>query len=114
MSTVRKPVPKKSKLAKAGKALEPRLSRTRRPPDLPTVDWQTALRRQFGREQSFGLKNLGSEPVFSDFAVGNSATRSSYRVAIRGNGLGQNFCTCPDFATNDLGTCKHIEFTLAK
>jgi hypothetical protein len=28
--------------------------------------------------------------------------------------MGQNFCICPDFATNDLGTCKHIEFTLAR
>jgi SNF2 family DNA or RNA helicase len=27
---------------------------------------------------------------------------------------GDNFCGCPDFATNHLGTCKHIEFTLAK
>jgi hypothetical protein len=37
-----------------------------------------------------------------------------YRVVIRGGGLGDNFCSCPDFATNTLGTCKHIEFTLAK
>jgi superfamily II DNA or RNA helicase len=111
MPTARKPATKKSKNTKAA---EPRLSRTRRPSDLPTADWQTALRRQFGREQSFDLKNLGSEPVFSDYAVRNPATRSTYRVAIRGAGLGQNFCTCPDFATNDLGTCKHIEFTLAK
>src|SRR5207237_1179377 len=27
--------------------------------------------------------------------------------------LGENYCSCPDFATNELGTCKHIEFTLA-
>lgn len=111
------PHAKRSRPAKNGKTAkptEPRLSRTRRPPNLPAADWQTALRRQFGREQQFGLKNLGSEPVFSDFAVSNPASRSHYRVAIRGAGLGQNFCTCPDFATNDLGTCKHIEFTLGK
>lgn len=111
MPTARKPAAKKSK---ASKTVEPRLSRLRRPPNLPAADWQTALRRQFGREQNFGLKNLGSEPVFSDFAVSNPASRSHYRVAIRGAGLGQNFCACPDFATNDLGTCKHIEFTLGK
>jgi hypothetical protein len=28
--------------------------------------------------------------------------------------LADNFCSCPDFASNTLGTCKHIEFTLAK
>jgi hypothetical protein len=35
-------------------------------------------------------------------------------VAIRGAGLDDNFCACPDFATNGLGTCKHIEFTLGR
>jgi len=102
------------KAAKPAKPAEVRLSRTRKPPELETADWQTALRRQFGREQTFGLKNLGTEPVFSEFAVSNPATRMHYRVAIRGQALGQNACNCPDFATNDLGTCKHIEFTLAK
>ena len=110
-STRRKPT---SKSGKTAKPPEPRLSRTRRPPELAVANWQAALRRQFGREQSFGLKNLGQEPVFSDFAVSNPSSGTSYRVAIRGSALGQNFCTCPDFATNDLGTCKHIEFTLAK
>ena len=104
--------------AKAGKlrtnpTAEPRLSRTRRPPAVEVADWQAALRRQFGREQHFGLENLGSEPVFSDFRVHNPASGGRYRVAIRGRALGQNLCSCPDFATNDLGTCKHIEFTLA-
>ncbi len=91
-----------------------RVSHTRCPPETSTADWQTALRRQFGREQSFGLENLGDHPVFSDFRVHNPASNSRYRVAIRGRELGQNFCSCPDFASNDLGTCKHIEFTLAK
>lgn len=103
----------KSKSTKAQPA-EPRLSRTRRPADLPVADWQAALRRQFGREQAFGLKNLGDEPVFSEFLVHNPASNGRYRVAIRGREPGMNFCSCPDFATNDLGTCKHIEFTLGK
>ncbi len=34
-------------------------------------------------------------------------------MAIRGKGPGGNFCSCPDYSTNELGTCKHIEFTLA-
>jgi superfamily II DNA or RNA helicase len=96
------------------KPAEPRLSRTRRPPELPVADWQAALRRQFGREQAFGLQNLGDEPVFSEFSVHNPASGSRYRVAIRGREPGLNYCSCPDFATNDLGTCKHIEFTLGK
>ena len=50
---------------------EPRLSRLRKPEDLPVDDWQRALRQQFGREQPFLFENLGDHPVFSDFAVFN-------------------------------------------
>jgi len=97
----------------AGKARkEPRFSRTNAPGDLSPKDWQRALRRQFGSEQSFGLENLGDEPFFSEFRVSNPVSKSAYRVAIRGLGPGGNFCSCPDYATNELGTCKHIEFAL--
>ncbi|MDB5970957.1 MAG: Non-specific serine/threonine protein kinase [Hydrocarboniphaga sp.] len=97
-----------------GKPAEPRLSRQRQPAELAVEDWQRALRRQFGREQSFGLKNIGSERVFSEYAVSNPGSGGSYRVAIRGTASGQNFCSCADFATNDLGSCKHVEFVLAR
>ena len=93
---------------------EPKLSRTYAPADLSPLDWQRGLRRQFGREQAFGLENLGSEPFFSEFRVSNPVSKSSYRVAIRGLGPGGNFCSCPDYATSELGTCKHLEFTLAR
>ncbi len=72
------------------------------------------MRRQFEREQSFRWENLGDEPIFSDYQVTNPASRSRYRVAIRGLGPDDNRCSCPDFATNELGTCKHIEFVLGK
>ena len=94
-------------------AKEPKLSRSHAPADLSPVDWQRTLRRQFGREQAFTLENVGADPFFSDFRIGNPQSKSRYRVAIRGLASGQNFCSCPDYATNDLGTCKHIEFTLA-
>lgn len=99
-------------VAKSNK--EPRFSRSHAPAGLSAVDWQRGLRRQFGREQAFGLENLGDEPFFSEFRVSNPASGSSYRVAIRGRGPGGNFCSCPDYATSELGTCKHIEFTLAR
>lgn len=78
------------------------------------AEWQTALRRQYGREQAFGIENLGSDRVFSDFRISNPASGGRWTVTIRGRAPGENLCTCPDFATNDLGTCKHIEFTLAR
>ena len=103
---------KKAKTAKPERELK--LSRTHAPPDLSPVEWQRALRRQFGRDQTFGLENIGTEPIFSEFRVANPESKSSYHVAIRGPRPGDNFCACPDFATNELGTCKHIEFTLAR
>lgn len=74
-------------------------------------DWQASLRRQFGREQPFVLERLGADP---EFLVRNPKSKGCYRVAMRGMEPGDNFCSCPDFATNDLGTCKHIEFALGK
>jgi len=91
-----------------------RYSHTRPAEDLETAEWQVELRRQYGPEQAFTLDNVGDDPVFSEFAVHNPDSGATYRVAIRGAGLGVNFCACPDFATNLLGTCKHIEFVLAR
>lgn len=87
-------------------------SRAHKPSDLSVEEWQVVLRRDFGKSQNFSLKNIGRHPVFSEFIVGNSGTGHSYRVAIRSEKLGDNFCSCPDFSINTLGTCKHIEWTL--
>ena len=97
------------------KTIKPaKLSRTKRPEGMSLEDWQIDLRRELGRTQTFDIKNLGDDPIFSEFQVRNSQSQSAYSVIIRGNRLGDNTCTCADFATNTLGTCKHIEFTLAQ
>lgn len=102
----------KTKTKPKAAAAAPLISRTRKPDALAAIEWQRTLRRQFGREQNFTFKNLGAEPVFSEFSVVNPAG-GKYRVAIRGGAPGDNFCGCADFATNRLGTCKHVEFMLA-
>ncbi len=91
-----------------------RIPRRRKPEGMSLETWQAALRKQYGREQDFKLKNIGSEPVFSEFHVTNPQTAKTYRVAIRSDLPGENYCSCPDFTVNTLGTCKHVEFTLAK
>ena len=103
---------RRRKAKKRGAPPPKKISRLRRPDDMTVESWQVALRQQFGRKQNFRLKNLGREPIFSEFEVTNPQTKRTYRVAIRGRNLGDNFCSCPDFAVNTLGTCKHIEFTL--
>jgi superfamily II DNA or RNA helicase len=99
---------------KRKKDKEPKVSRTQQPAGMTLEEWQTQLRRQFGREQKFTIKNVGPNLAYSDFLVTNPQTRRTYRVTIRGTAAGDNTCTCADFATNTLGTCKHIEFTLAR
>ncbi|PKO86991.1 MAG: helicase SNF2 [Betaproteobacteria bacterium HGW-Betaproteobacteria-10] len=104
----------KSAKTKSAKSIkEAKFSRLQPPVDISPLEWQRGLRRQFGREQAFGLENIGTERIFSEFRVTNAESKSAYRVAIRGKQAGDNFCACPDYATNELGTCKHIEFVLA-
>jgi len=73
---------------------------------------QIDLRRQRARAEAFQIENVGKKRVFSDFRVRNPKTRGQYTVTIRGFDVGENFCTCPDFKANTLGTCKHIEAVL--
>jgi superfamily II DNA or RNA helicase len=56
------------------------------------------------------LERPGREP-YGDYRV-KSASGKTYRVAMRGPGLFENYCSCPDFGVNTLGTCKHIEALL--
>lgn len=114
MSRQKKPATPRARQKPKRKKSEPKLSRQRRPDGMSVEDWQIQLRRQFGRQQSFAIENLGDEPIFSEFAVSNPDSGGRYRVAIRGTQTGENFCSCPDFATNDLGTCKHIEYVLGR
>src|SRR5437899_4105004 len=89
-----------------------KLSRLHRPEGMSLEAWQTTLRRQFGREQRFLLKNSGGHPIFSEFEVTNPESRNVYRVAILGSELGYNFCSCPDFATNTQWMRKQNELSL--
>ena len=77
-------------------------------------EWQTRLRRQFAAGQQFQLENVGEHPIFSEFTLSNTATDRTYRIAIRGNKPGDNFCSCPDYRINNLGTCKHLEYSIAQ
>jgi superfamily II DNA or RNA helicase len=92
----------------------------RKPENMSLDQWQVALRKQFAEQQVFNIENIGREAVFSDYHVYNPLTDNSYKVAIRSNpkeiaaGNNSNFCSCYDFKTSGLGTCKHIEAVLLK
>ena len=86
-----------------------KFSIAKKPEDISFEDWQIGLRKQFSEKQKFLVKNIGIEKVFSDYEVLNTLTKKSYKVALRSTERGFNFCACPDFKINNLGTCKHIE-----
>lgn len=105
---------------------ESKTSYHKKPAHLSIQAWQRALRRQFARDQTqpFAIeRTIGEHPVFTDYSVGNPVTGSRYKVALRcarpnplaeegSRNAGSNFCSCIDFKTNALGTCKHIEAVL--
>jgi len=74
---------------------------------------QIDIRRQRAVEGKFRIQNIGRNRVFSDYQVSNPSSGGSYRVGIRGFDVGDNSCNCPDYRTNTLGTCKHIEAVIA-
>jgi len=84
----------------------------RRPGELTIDQWQAALRKQFAETLSFKVQKLGAADVFCDYRVHNLDSKGTYKVALRGAEPGWNFCSCMDFKTNQLGTCKHIEYIL--
>lgn len=91
------------------------ISYYKKPTHLSIAEWQKELRKQFIAEKQplLIIKYLdGEHPIFADYTVENPVSRGIYKVALRSNTPGPNFCTCMDFKTNMLGTCKHIEAVL--
>ena len=77
------------------------------------VEEQIQVRRERAPD---AIKKVVSRPrkgAYGDYEV-QSASGKKYRVAMRGPGVFENYCSCPDFAVNTLGTCKHIEALLLR
>lgn len=94
------------------KMIVEKISHLLKPTNMDLNQWQIVLRKQIARELSLRIQNMASHPVFSNFKVANPSTKKFYRVFIGGEALGMSYCSCPDFAVNTLGTCKHIESVL--
>lgn len=85
----------------------------KKPDGMSLEEWQVALRKQFVVDKTFGIEKIaGDHPVFCDYWVNNFETQNKYKVSIRDNRNSMNYCSCLDFKTNRLGTCKHIEAVL--
>ncbi|QEL14593.1 DEAD/DEAH box helicase [Limnoglobus roseus] len=73
---------------------------------------QIDIRRQRAKASRFVIENLTKKRVFSEYRVTNPESKGQYTVTVHGFDVGDNSCTCPDFKSNTLGTCKHIEAVL--
>ncbi|MSU50618.1 MAG: hypothetical protein EXS37_16280 [Opitutus sp.] len=100
--------------------MTPRRARRNDPARLlpPVTDWRTTddheiLKRLVrAREERPRVVNRDpAYPIFSDFEV-RSKSGLDYRVEVRDVAARQFSCTCTDFRTNGLGTCKHVEAVL--
>lgn len=91
-----------------------RISHTRKPKGMTDLAWQTALREQFAAEKFFHIQKIEPGGIYGDYHVRSDGSRISYKVALRSADNTLNYCSCPDFKTNQLGTCKHIEAVLLK
>jgi len=77
------------------------------------IEQQIAERQ--ARASSAGVQVL-ERPVgsaYGDYKIKSGSGRI-YRLAVRGPGLFENYCSCPDFSVNTLGTCKHVEALLLR
>lgn len=75
------------------------------------IEQQIAERRDRAAATAPKIMKRPASGPYGDYTI-KSATGRTYRVAIRGLGLFENYCSCPDFAINTLGTCKHVESLL--
>ncbi len=73
-----------------------------------------AERQKRAVEERMTVRATDKAVPWTDYLVTSEATGRTYRVALRGQEPGQSYCTCPDFRTNQLGTCKHILNTQEK
>ena len=59
------------------------------------------------------VRAVDAAQPWTDYVVRNHLSGKTYRVALRGLEPGDSYCSCPDFRTNTLGTCKHVLRVLA-
>jgi superfamily II DNA or RNA helicase len=99
-------------MQKSKKKAKVKIPHTFKPNNMDEEQWQKALRKQIAADEKLKVIQL---PIhnFDDFVIKNTTKNTAYRVTVF-NYMQQEYqCTCLDYKTNQLGTCKHIETTIA-
>ncbi len=71
-----------------------------------------AERQERAREETFRVHSRNARQPWTDYLITSATSGKTYRLALRGEERGESYCSCPDFRTNTLGTCKHIMYAL--
>lgn len=78
-----------------------------------TTDEDEIIRRQLrASQEKMRVTNLEPEHDYFSTFQAESLSGGHYLVEIRSLEARDNSCDCPDFKTNQLGSCKHIEYIL--
>ena len=85
----------------------PKVSYHYKPDNMTLEQWQIALRQQTALKETFVISEDKATDGPGYYIVSNPTTRNEYRVVFRGEESPWNYCSCMDFKTSRLGTCKH-------
>lgn len=94
---------------KRAKVVMPKINNMQKPAGMKLEEWQIALRKLQAEKETFAIRMVDEQYALGEFRVVNAATRNEYKVVYRGKDSLWNYCSCYDFKTSQLGTCKHME-----
>lgn len=95
--------------SKKKKSKKPKISFYVKPEKMSLEEWQIKLRKQAGQTERFAIQCADDELCPGEYLVRNPLKNNDYKVVYRGRNSPWNYCSCMDFKTSRLGTCKHIE-----
>ncbi|MFQ6060346.1 MAG: DEAD/DEAH box helicase [Thermoplasmata archaeon] len=76
------------------------------------IEAQIQKRIERAKSERFDIESLHPSETYTLYRIFSHKSRKSYHVEIRDLTERVNRCSCPDYETNSLGTCKHIEAVL--
>lgn len=105
---------KKTKTQKTAKVEKPTgkapyLSNTVCPPKMTLEQWQIQLRRQAALKENFAISEESDTDEHGCYRLISPRSHQIYKIVYRGEGSPWNYCSCMDFKSNQLSTCKHVE-----
>ena len=80
-----------------------------KPENMTLEEWQIKLRKQVIDIEHFDISCVDEALCPGEYLVRNPEKNNEYKVVYRGANSEWNYCSCMDFKTSRLGTCKHIE-----